>query len=128
MTEIIDIPRKKAQDVLDLLDSKNSKDYVLVPREVGKADLIIHGAPNGTVCYNDQNLEFSEIAPFIKSELNCQCNAITVVRVYCCYALNQKFYFDDNLWIIPACNNLRELKLRFSYNYRDYFCTVTYQD
>lgn len=90
-------------------------DHVLLPRENEKVYLMIHGCDKG-VGYNGFLINFEQLSKLIRLELNLKDTEYLNLGVFCCYALYQKEYTDENNRISCVFDNKRELNFQLDYN------------
>lgn len=123
MTKNIIIPYNSLSNVEQFQNDKI--DHILIKRNAG-IDLLIHGTTDDEVQFNGKLLNFSQLEPLIRDELNLDNDTFTIVMVYCCFSLSKDPYFGDNMWIIPACDNKSELYYEFTFIDFKLMCQLTY--
>ena len=123
MTKNIIIPYNSLSNVEQFQNDKI--DHILIKRNAG-IDLIIHGCQDDTVVFNGNLLRFSELEQPIRQELDLQNDVFIIVLVYCCFSMSKEPFFGNNMWIIPACNNIAELYYKFYYINLQLRCNFSY--
>ena len=99
----------KPIDYDNIEDLRHNKVTHVIMKRMSYYILMIHGSPNGGVCYNGILVNFQELSILLRNDLNIPLSEQLNVLVYCCFAQSQVEYIDGNTNIRLMYDNIQEL-------------------